>query len=255
MARFEEKVALVLGASDPAGIGAATARRLAADGAQVVVAARRADGIAALAREIGGHAIACDITEESSVAALADGAIGKYGRLDIAINCAGANAGGAIEDITEADFLPQARLHLFGTAYFIKHMARCMTAGGSILTTSSVTAFHAGPGLAVYSSTKAGADQIVRVAAAEYGSAGIRVNAIAPGFTRSGITEAYFEYGTMIDAFVRETPLGRLGTVDDIAAAMAWYSSDECFATGQIVQINGGNTLRRIPTQAEMFPG
>jgi len=252
---LDGKTAIILGASERNGMGAATARRFAAAGVKLILAARRLDRLTELAEETGGRAVACDITDEASLEALAQAAINAYGSLDIAVNFAGANVGGAIDEITEAAFMPSVRLHLIGTGLFIKHMARKMAGRGSIITTSSLTAFLAPPGLGIYASTKAGADQLVRIAAVEYGSRGIRVNALAPGFTRSAITEPYFGHDTMIGAFVNETPLGRLGTVEDVAGAALWVASDDCFATGQIIQINGGASLRRVPTAGEMFPG
>ena len=255
MKTLEGKTAVILGASDRGGMGAATARRFAAAGANLVIAARRADRLAEIAGEVGAQAVACDITDEASLETLSRTAIDAFGRLDVAINFAGANVGGTIDEITEAAFMPSVRLHLIGTGLFIKHMARKMAQGGSIVTTSSVTAFLAPPGLGIYASTKAGADQLVRIAAVEYGHRGIRVNSLSPGFTRSPITEPYFAYDSMVKAFVNETPLGRLGTVEDVAGAALWLASDDCFATGQVIQVSGGISLKRIPTAAEMFPG
>jgi len=97
---------------------------------------------------------------------------------------------------------------------------------------SSQTALLAPPGLAAYAGTKAGADHIVRIAAVEYGARGIRVNSLSPGFTRSGMTDGYFQIPTLEGAFLREIPLGRLPTVKDIANAALWLASDEAFTTG-----------------------
>lgn len=253
MINLAGKSAVILGASDPAGMGAATARRLVQSGAKVMIGARRESELNALAEQLGTLATVCDITDEHSVDAFATAATGAFGAIDIAVNFAGANVGGAIDELTEDAFMPSVKLHLIGTGLFIKHMARRMDRGGAIVTTSSVTAALAPPGLAIYASTKAGADQIVRIAANELGSKGIRVNSVSPGFTRSPITEPYFGYDGMIRAMEAETPLGRLGTVDDIAGTVLWLVSDDCFSTGQIIQANGGATLRRIPTEAEMF--
>jgi NAD(P)-dependent dehydrogenase (short-subunit alcohol dehydrogenase family) len=122
-----------------------------------------------------------------------------------------------------------------------------------MITTSSLTALAAPPGLAAYAATKRGVDQMVRIAAVEYGSRGIRVNAIAPGFTRSAMTEGYFALPTLEGAFLREIPLGRLVTVNDIANAALWLASDEAFITGQVLDITGGQSLRRVPTNEEMM--
>jgi NAD(P)-dependent dehydrogenase (short-subunit alcohol dehydrogenase family) len=252
MKRLEGKVAVILGASAEDSMGAATARRFAAEGAKLVVAARRLDPLRSLAQAIGGIAVACDVTSEEQLVALADTAIREFGRLDIAVNFAGTNAQAPIAEITREAILAVADIHLVGTALFIKTMAARMAGGGSIVTTSSLTVDRPGPGLGAYSATKAAADQLVRVAAVEYGSKNIRVNAFAPGFTRSAMTEGYFAFPGIQPAFEHEIPLGRLGTVQDAAGAVLWLASDECFATGQILQVSGGQTLHRLPTGAEM---
>jgi len=145
-------------------------------------------------------------------------------------------------------------VHLIGTALFLKHMAGKMTAGGSLITTSSLTAIVAPAGLAAYAGSKRGADQIVRIAAGELGERGIRVNAIAPGFTRSAMTEGYFAIPTLEKAFLREIPLGRLSTVEDIAHAALWLASDDSRSTtGQTIDVTAGQSLRRTPSGAEMM--
>ena len=149
-----------------------------------------------------------------------------------------------------------AEVHFVGTGLFFKHMAARMkdSGGGSLITTSSLTAFVTPAGLAGYAGSKRGADQMVRIAAGELGAFGIRVNSIVPGFTRSGMTEDYFSIPTLEGAFVREIPLGRLGTVDDIANAALWLASDESRSmTGQFIDVTSGQSLRRTPTGEEMM--
>ena len=252
MKRLDGKVAIILGASAEESMGAVTARRFAEEGAKVVVAARRLGPIEALAAAIGGVGVACDVASEEQLNALADTAVSRFGRLDIAVNFSGQNAAGPIAELTRDALLAVAEVHLVGTALFIKAMAARMANGGSIVTTSSLTVDRPGPGLGAYSATKAAADQLVRVAAVEYGGKNIRVNAVAPGFTRSAMTEGYFAYPGVQKAFENEIPLGRLGTVKDQAGAVLWVASDECFMTGQVIQISGGQTLHRLPTAAEM---
>ena len=250
--RLQDKVVVILGASDERSMGAATARRFRAEGARLVLAARRVERVAAIARELDGIAVACDITKEPELAALADAAVRQYGRLDVAVNYAGVDSAAAIADITREMLLEACEVHLIGTALFFKHMAAHMPRGGSLITTSSLTALLAPPGYAAYAGTKKGVDQIVRIAAVEYGPQGIRVNSIAPGFTRSAMTEDYFRMPGIEAAFEREIPLGRVPTVEDIANAALWLASDEAFTTGQVLDITGGQSLRRAPTAAEM---
>lgn len=250
--RLEGKVIIILGASDERSMGVATARRLQQEGAQLVLAARRAEKVEAIARGLGAIGMGCDITDEAQLAALADAALEHYGRLDGAVNYAGVNSGAAIAEVTREMLQECCEVHLIGTALFIKQMAARMAQGGSLVTASSQTALLAPPGLAAYSGTKKGADQIVRVAAVEYGPRNIRVNSLSPGFTPSAMTADYLQVPSIEQAFLREIPLGRLPTAQDMANAALWLLSDESFITGQVVDLSGGQTLRRIPTADEM---
>lgn len=250
--RLQDKVVVILGASDERSMGAATARRLHEEGAKLVLAARREERVKAIAEPLGAVAMACDISREEDVEALAAAAVDTYGRLDGAINFAGVEAGGAIAELTREALQQNCDVHFIGTALFIKHMAARMADGGSIVTASSQTAILAPPGLAAYSGSKKGADQIVRVAAVEYGPQNIRVNSLSPGFTPSAMTAGYLEVPSIKEAFLREIPLGRLPTAEDMANTALWLVSDEAFVTGQVVDVSGGQTLRRIPTAEEM---
>ena len=253
MGRLDGKVVVILGASDERSMGAATAQRFAKEGAKLVLAARRIDPLTPIARSVNGTAVACDITQESDLERLAKTAIEKYGKLHVAINFAGVNSAAPIAEVTREILLQSCEVHLIGTALFFKHMGARMADGGAMITTSSLTALTAPPGLAAYAGAKRGVDQIVRIAAIEYGPRGIRVNSIAPGFTRSAMTEGYFAIPTIEGAFLREIPLGRLVTVKDIANAALWLASDEAFITGQVIDITGGQSLRRVPTGEEMM--
>lgn len=250
--RLDGKVAVILGASNPQGMGAATARRFAAEGAQLILAARRADAVADVAASLDATPQACDITQEDQLAALAQTAIDRHGRLDIAVNYAGAESGGPLIETSAATFRQAAEVHFVGTALFIKQMALAMAQGGSIITASSLTALVHAPDLSAYAASKAGADALVRVAANELGARNIRVNSIAPGFTQSAMTAGWFAIDAVKRAFLKEIPLGRFSTVADIANAALWLASDEAFITGQVIDITAGQSLRRTP-RAEEF--
>src|SRR3546814_14118972 len=105
---------------------------------------------------------------------------------------------------------------------------------------------------AAYMGTKAGTDHVIRCVANEFGHRGIRANSIAPGFTPTPMTAKASRNQAILDTFAKEYPLGRVGTSDDIADAAVWVASDQCFMTGQALQVNGGLTLRRNPTKAEI---
>ena len=250
--RLEGKVIVILGASDERSMGAATARRCQAEGAKLVLAARRLDRVQAIADSLGAVAIGCDITDEQQLAALADAAVTHYGKLDGAINFAGIETSSAIADISREVLQQNCEVHMIGTTLFIKHMAARMSDGGSVVTTSSQTALLAPPGLAAYAGTKAGADHIVRIAAVEYGGQNIRVNSLSPGFTPSAMTEGFLAMPSIRQAFLNEIPMGKLPSTEDMANAALWLLSDESFMTGRMLDISGGQTLRRVPTATEM---
>lgn len=252
--RLDGKTVVIIGASDERSMGAATARRLAAEGANLVLGARRIEQLQPIADSLGAVAVACDISREEDVERIAETAVSKFGKLDAAISFAGVNSAAAVADLTREVLQEACDVHLIGTALFFKHMAARMTNGGSIVATTSQTAYLAPAGLAAYAGTKRGADQIMRIAAVEYGPRGIRVNSLSPGFTRSGMTEGYFAIPTLEQAFVREIPLNRLPTVEDMANTALWLLSDESGGTtGQVIDVSCGQTLRRVPTQDELM--
>ncbi|CAN5433351.1 glucose 1-dehydrogenase [soil metagenome] len=261
MGRLDGKVAVILGASDPRSMGAATARRFASEGAKLVLAARRQDAVAQVAAGLGATAVACDITSEDDLIALAKTAVDTYGKLDIAINFAGIEGGAPFLETSAEMFRQQAEVHFVGTGLFIKQMALAMTpsengsangkGGGSIITASSLTVLVQAPGQGAYAGSKGGADVLVRVAANELGARGIRVNSLAPGFTKSAMTDAYFAMEAVTNAFLKEMPLGRFPTVEDIANTALWLASDEAFVTGQRIDVTAGQALRRTPRNEE----
>jgi NAD(P)-dependent dehydrogenase (short-subunit alcohol dehydrogenase family) len=105
---------------------------------------------------------------------------------------------------------------------------------------------------AAYIATKAAGEALVRCFANEFGAQGVRVNSIAPGLTSTPMTEKEVRMPGLEEAFLKEYPLGRLGTTQDVADAALWLAGDECFLTGQVLQVNGGLTLRRNPSQKEI---
>jgi NAD(P)-dependent dehydrogenase (short-subunit alcohol dehydrogenase family) len=127
-----------------------------------------------------------------------------------------------------------------------------MTGGGSIVQISSATATIMLEDHAAYMGTKAGADHVLRCVANEFGARGIRANSISPGLTDTPMTAGARHVPGLFESFRPGYPLGRWGTSEDIAAAAVFLASDECFMTGENLQVNGGLTLRRNPTKAEM---
>lgn len=252
MGRLEGKGAIVIGAANRDNMGQVIARRFAAEGATVVVAGRKLDELQRLADEIGGHATTCDITDRAQVFALADFAKEKLGHVDIALNATGWGLLKPFLETTEEEFDQMSALQFKGPFMFYQAVISVMDRGGSIIQISSATATIMLNDHAAYMGAKAGTDHIIRVVAHEFGQRGIRANSISPGLTATPMTAGHMAIPGLTEAFLPEYPLGRIGTSDDIAAAAVFLASDECFMTGQNLQVNGGLTLRRNPTKEEM---
>jgi NAD(P)-dependent dehydrogenase (short-subunit alcohol dehydrogenase family) len=233
-------------------MGQTIARRFAAEGASVLVAGRHGDELARFADEIGGHWAPCDITSRNEVFSLASTAKDKLGAVSIGVNATGWGLLKPFLDNTEDDLRRMTDLQFVGPFYFLQAMIGVMDGGGSLIQISSATATIMLNDHAAYMGTKAGTDHVVRCAANEFGARGIRVNSISPGLTDTPMTAGAKATPGVFDAFVGSYPLGRVGTSDDIAAAAVWLADDECFMTGQNLQVNGGLTLRRNPTREEI---
>jgi NAD(P)-dependent dehydrogenase (short-subunit alcohol dehydrogenase family) len=252
MQRLKDKVAIVIGAAGRGNMGQVLARRFAAEGARVVVAGRDGEALAELAAEIDGAACVADMGSEQDLARLAETAVSRFGGLDIALNATGWGLLKPFLETTREDIEKMVALQFTGAMLFYQAMLRAMRDGGSLIQISSATASIMLEDHAAYMGTKAGADHVIRCIANEFGHRGIRANSIAPGFTPTPMTARASRNAAIVGAFAREYPLGRVGTSDDIADAAVWVASDECFMTGQVLQINGGLTLRRNPTNAEI---
>ena len=251
MGELDGKSALILGASSQKGIGESIARLFAKEGAKVIVSARRAEPLEALARDIGGEAIACDISSEEEVKKAVAYTVETNGSIDIAVNAAGVNLSAPIAEITPDMMQTACDVHLIGPTMFIKHVAAAMEKGGSIMTMSSLTAELTGARLGAYASTKTAADKMVQIAALEYGNKGIRVNSLAPGLVRTPMTEQFFSMPNIVSAFEKETALGEIASADEVAFAALYLASDRCKATGDIIRVSSGAHLRRLPTPEE----
>jgi NAD(P)-dependent dehydrogenase (short-subunit alcohol dehydrogenase family) len=256
MPRLTGKVAVITGATS--GIGAATARLFAREGATVVVSGRAVDQGQALAGELGEQAIflRADVTSEADIAALLDGAADRFGHVDCLFNNAGAPVAGNLNTITEAQFDHGMRLLVGSVLFGIKHGARVMRAGsgGSIISNSSVAAHRSGQGDVLYSAAKAAVSHITRLASVQLGPEGIRVNAISPGAIATPIfwggsaaarelepEDNLRKQAKLERNLARATPMGRTGTSDDIAYAALFLASDEgSFINGHDLVVDGG---------------
>ena len=253
MADLTGKVAIVMGAANRDNMAQVIARRLRADGAHIVVAGRKPEALEELASELGGLAVSgCDLSNEEDLARLAQSAVDRYGGVDIAVNATGWGLLKPFLETTKAEIEKITALQFTGAILFYQAMLRVMRPGGSLIQISSATATIMLEDHAAYLGTKAGADHVIRCIANEFGRRGIRANSVAPGFTATPMTAQAAKNAAIVETFVKEYPLGRVGTSEDIAEAVSWLASDACFMTGQILQVNGGLTLRRNPTSAEI---
>ncbi len=249
MATLTGKTAVIMGASGEANFGSAIARKLAAEGANVVVAARRQQPLEALAEEISGLAVACDATDEAQLDALFARATDAYGKVDIAVYSAGIFAVGAIAELTADAIRPTLEVSFVGALLFFKHAAAAMTEGGSVITVSSLTARIPGPGLSVYSSARAGIDYAIKVAASEYGPLGIRFNSIAAGMIETDMTSGLFAMDGAVQGHIEATPCGRMGTLDDMAEATLFLADENKsgYINGQVLDLAGGQQSGHLP--------
>ena len=254
MGQLEGKVAVILGAAGRDNMGQVMARRFAAEGAKVVVAGRHAEPLDELAREIGGEPALCDITVKSQVEALAEEAWQRHGRVHIAVNCTGQGLLAKLLNTTEAQMDQLAALQFKGPYFFLQAFVGRMakSGGGSVIGISSASVHAVLHHHAAYIATKAASEALTRCFANEFGSKGVKVNAIAPGITATPMTGKEMNMPGLLAAFIKEYPLGRVGTSEDVASAAVWLATDESFITGQVLQINGGLTLRRNPSPAEI---
>lgn len=241
---MSERVAVVVGGAS--GIGSAVAGGLAEQGCRVIVADRNADGAAARAAELGAPhtGAAVDVTDEDTVAALFE----HVGAVDVVVNTAGFGDFGAIVDLEAERFRAVLDCCLTGSFLVMKHAGRQLRDGGSLVSITSLNARLAAPGMSAYCSAKAGLAMLTQVAALELAPRGIRVNAVSPGFVETPLTELVGLAPGVLEDYVENTPLGRVGTAQDVADAVLFLTSDKAsWMTGEVVDLNGGAHLKRYP--------
>jgi len=252
------KSALVTGGGS--GIGLATAARLARDGAQVTVCGRTEsklrDATATIDHSAAAHGhaanaayVVADVTVEEQIAGAVQAAAAPSGRLDILFAC----AGGAhhMGPLTEADtdgVRATVDLNLIGSYLSLKHAAVSMrqTGGGAVVLMSSGAGHFPHRWLWAYGMSKAGVEALCAYAAEELGPDGIRVNAVQPGIIDDELTAAITAGGPLLDDYLAQMPISRLGTVDDVAEAVRFLCGPESsWITGECLAIDGGQHLRR----------
>jgi 3-oxoacyl-[acyl-carrier protein] reductase len=246
MSKLAGKIAIVTGASK--GIGAATAKTLAAQGAAVVVnyASSKADAesVVEAITSAGGRAVAVqgDVSKAAQAQAVVDAAIATYGRLDILVNNSGVYSFGALADVNEADFHRMFDINVLGLLLMSQAAAPHLGEGGGIINIGSAVTAITPPGTAIYTASKGAVDAITGVLAKELGARKVRVNSVNPSLTA---TEGTHSAGMLASEFetgiVAQTPLGRLGEPQDIADVVAFVATDDArWLTGEVIIAGGG---------------
>ena len=240
------RVAVVVGGAS--GIGWATVQLLAAEGCRITIADRNTDLATQRAAELGQASASVEVTDEASVAALFDDVIAREGRLDVVVNCAGFSGFGMIIDLDAEQFRSVVDVCLTGAFLVLKHAGRHLGEGGSVVSLTSLNARQPAIGMSAYCAAKAGLSMLTQVAALELGPRGIRVNAVAPGFVHTPLTQGAALIPGVVEEYVENTALGRAGTPEDVAAAVVFLCSPQSsWMTGEILDLNGGAHLKRYP--------
>lgn len=244
------RVAVVTGASS--GLGVGFARALAQAGANLVVAARRGDRLESLAAELEEAGVEvlpvpCDVTDSSQVEALKDACLERFGRVDILVNNAGTTEVIAAENETEEAFLRVLNVNLNGAFYCAQRFGRVMLEAGqgSIINVASIFGMVGSGSIpqAGYVASKGAVVNMTRELAAQWGRRGVRVNAIAPGFFLSEMTEEMFTDERSMSWLRKKTPAGRPGEVEELYGAVIYLASDaSTYVTGQTIAVDGGWT-------------
>ena len=245
---LNDKIALVTGASR--GIGREIAKRLAKDGAYVIInyagSVDKAEETLAQVKELGGDGeiYKCNVADEKECEAMVKDILTKHGKVDILVNNAGITRDKLVMAMSDDEFMDVINTNLLGAFHTIKLLSRnfLKLKGGRIINISSVSGILGNPGQANYSASKAGIIGLTKSVAREYAAKGVCVNAIAPGFIATDMTDSMPD--SVKEAAVATIPMKHMGKPEDIAEAVAFLASDAAaYITGQVLCVDGGMAM------------
>lgn len=243
MQRFRRKVVIVTGAAS--GIGEATARRFSDEGACVALVDRNEIPLANVAADLAKEltiAHVADVSESAATQAMVETVVRRFGRLDVMVNNAGIFEGGDPAEITDAQWRKVMATNLDGVFYgcraALPHLEKTK---GSIVNTASVSGLGGDWGMSPYNAAKGAVVNLTRALALDLGRKGVRINAVCPSLTRTGMTSDMMDDEKLLTKFAERIPLGRVCEPDEIAAVIAFLASDDAsFMTGANVTVDGG---------------
>jgi len=256
MANLEGKVGLVTGGAT--GIGLGCAQAIVDGGGKVMICARRREVLEAAAKQLGDNAawVVADVCDDASMDASVAATVERFGKLDLAVNSAGTGAAGPILDLTTEQFEAAIQTNLTGVFRSMRAQGRAMreAGGGSIVNISSIAGTQTHRWMSPYCASKAAVNMLSMCAADELGEYDIRVNVVQPGVVRTPMAAMLTDNDISLQEYLRLMPISRVGKPEDVGNLVAFLLSDDAsWITGQVIGVNGGQSVRKGPDLVPLF--
>jgi len=253
MSKNNKNNVLVMGASKSGNMGQVIAKAFLDRGDNVIVSGRNKEELELFSQANQCTSIPCDISSETEIKNLVKTINQKFDHIDVIIQASGYGVSVPFLEMNNSDLTDIVNIQFKGPFQLFQACIPLMTNGGSIIQISSATASIMLENYAAYMGTKAGIDHVIRCIANEFGHQNIRANSISPGLTDTPMTADSVNLPGLESAFVKEYPLGRIGTSEDVARTALFLADKNCFISGQNIQVSGGLTLRRNPSMSEIM--